>query len=199
MDTTAEFVFRMSFGLLWLVYFIVRLYFQYKVKSAGRIYRHINEKQELLYFRLFSLAFLLLAFYFVTPWIDFAHLALPLWMRWLGAVLTLLGVLFFAWCHQALGDNWTAVLALSEQQELVMDGPYKTIRHPMYTAFFLIGIGFFLLSANLLIGMIYLTPLIIMVATRIKPEEQMMLERFGESYQLYKQRSGSLLPRLRKL
>ena len=197
-ENTAEFVYRMSFGLLWLVYFVIRFYFQGKVKKAGRSYEHINEKQELVYFRLFALAFLLLALYFLTPWIDFAHLGLAGGLRWLGGGITLAGIVFFAWCHQALGVNWTAVLALSDQQELVTSGPYKAIRHPMYTAFFLIGIGFFLLSANFLVALIYLTPLTVMYFARVNPEEQMMLERFGETYREYMQHSGRLLPKLRK-
>jgi protein-S-isoprenylcysteine O-methyltransferase Ste14 len=65
----------------------------------------------------------------------------------------------------------------------------------MYSAFFLIGIGFLLLSANAFIGITYLGTLLWMVLTRVPLEEKMMLDRFGESYRRYMQTTGRLFPR----
>lgn len=190
-----ELIYRIAFGVLWLVYFTVRISFQRKVRDAGKQYTRVNEKQESLFFRLFALAYLLLAFYFLTPWVDFAHIPFPAWLRWTGAGVTVAGIAFFSWTHAVLGRNWTAVLALAADHELVTAGPYKRVRHPMYSAFYLIGLGFLLLSANGLPAGIYLVTLTVMVAARVKAEEQMMLERFGESYREYMHKTGRLLPR----
>ena len=73
MSKAGEIPFRIAFGILWLVYFGVRLYFQGKVKGGRGGYVRINAKQETLFFRLFALAYLLLPLYFLTPWVDFAH------------------------------------------------------------------------------------------------------------------------------
>jgi protein-S-isoprenylcysteine O-methyltransferase Ste14 len=197
MDLAIETNYRIAFGILWFFYFLTRLYFQGKVKR-GREYTLTNARQEKILYQLFALAFLLLLFYFLTPWVDFASLSLPAWLRWGGCLVTIAGISLFAWAHQALGQNWTAVLALSDGHWLVQNGPYTYVRHPMYTAFYIIGIGFLFLSSNWLVGVIYLLPLTLMVAMRIGLEEKMMLERFGEPYRQYMERTGRLLPRLGK-
>ena len=197
MYTTNETIFRIVFGILWLVYLFVRLYFQGKARQVGG-YIRFNEKQESFFFRLFAIAFFVLLLYCLTPWVDFAHLPFPLWLRWVGAAVTCAGTALFVWAHYALGKNWTAVLALSEQQKLVTDGPYRFVRHPMYSAFFTISIGYLFLSANWLISAVYLGTLIAMVAARIGREEEMMVGRFGEAYSRYMQQTGRILPRLWK-
>jgi protein-S-isoprenylcysteine O-methyltransferase Ste14 len=196
MNASPEILFRITFGVLWAVFFGVRIFFQRQVVKYPQQYTRINEQQEKLYFRLFALAFVLLPLYFLTPWIYFASIPLPMGLRWSGSVITGMGIGLFGWAHQALGRNWTAVLALSEGHQLVQGGPYRHVRHPMYSAFFLIGIGFFLLSANWLVGVIYLGPLLVMYIARVSLEEKMMVERFGDSYRQYMKRTGRLWPRL---
>jgi protein-S-isoprenylcysteine O-methyltransferase Ste14 len=61
---------------------------------------------------------------------------------------------------------------------------------------FVIGIGFLLLSANWFVDLIYLGPLVVMYITRVSLEEQMMVERFGDSYRQYMKGTGRLWPRL---
>jgi protein-S-isoprenylcysteine O-methyltransferase Ste14 len=197
MNTTPEIIFRITFGILWILFFGVRLYFQRKVRGT-REYDLVNAKQEKYFFMLFAVAYLLLPLYFLTPWIDFAHLPFPDWLRWIGAFVTCVGTALFGWAHQALGLNWTAVLALSKEQELVTEGPYRYIRHPMYTGFFTLGIGFFLLAANWMVGIIYTGTLLVMYLARVSREEEMMLDRFGDTYRQYMKKTGRLLPRLWK-
>lgn len=197
MLNSLEVQFRILFGILWVVYFGVRLFYQRRVRAKGpQEYARINEQREKMLFRLFALAFLLLPLYFLTPWIDFASMPLPGWLRWSGGGLASLGIVLFGWAHQSLGKNWTAVLALAQEHELVQSGPYQYVRHPMYAAFFIIGIGFTLLAENWLIGVIYLIPLWVMYMARARAEEQMMVERFGEMYREYIKRTGRLWPRL---
>jgi len=138
---------------------------------------------------------MLLPLYFITPWIDFAHVSIPIWLRWAGLILTWAGIALFAWTHLTLGVNWTAVLAIAEKHELVTNGPYRYVRHPMYSAFFVIGFGFLFFSANWLVGVIYLGALLLMYMTRVSAEEQMLLERFGESYRQYMKTTGRILPK----
>ena len=195
MNPANEIIYRLAFGLLWVVYFGVRLYFQRQI-TAGKEYTRLKPEQDALLFRIFALAFLLLAFYFLTPLVDFAALPLPGWLRWTGAVITCAGILLFGWSHQALGQNWTAVLALAKEHHFVQAGPYRVIRHPMYSAFFVLGIGFALLSANGLVAVVYLAPLLVMYLSRVSVEEQMMVERFGDAYREYMKHSGRLWPRL---
>ena len=197
MNSKNELVFRIIFGGLWILYFGLRLYFQGKVKGVGK-YVLTNEKLEKLFFRLFALAYILMPLYFITPWIDFAHISIPVGLRWTGLVVTCAGIGLSAWSHQVLGVYWTAILALSEKHELVTGGPYRYVRHPMYTAFYIIGFGFLLLSANWLVGLIYIGMLSLMCIARISAEEQMMMDRFGDSYRQYMKTTGRMLPRLKR-
>jgi len=196
MKTYSEIPFRICFGVLWVLYFAIRIYFQAKV-TGKRVLLRANEKQESLFFRISALAYLLLPIYCLTPWLDFAHFPLPSFLRWVGSVVTCIGIALFSWSHYVLGANWTAVLALSKEHELVTRGPYRYIRHPMYSAFFTIGFGFLFLSTNWIVGLLYLGTLALMYAFRVLREEEMMISRFGETYRQYMQKTGRIFPRLK--
>ncbi len=79
---------------------------------------------------------------------------------------------------------------------LVTNGPYRFIRHPMYAAIFLIGIGISLHSANWIVALAYLLPVTGMYLFRISDEEEMMIEQFGDEYREYMRRTGRLVPKL---
>jgi protein-S-isoprenylcysteine O-methyltransferase Ste14 len=72
------------------------------------------------------------------------------------------------------------------------------VRHPIYTAFTMLGVALFLLTESWMVGVPWLTSIGLALATRMKEEEAMMVEQFGESYEGYKARTGRFLPRLRK-
>jgi protein-S-isoprenylcysteine O-methyltransferase Ste14 len=78
---------------------------------------------------------------------------------------------------------------------LVTSGPYRFIRHPIYTAFLLILGSTLLISANWLIGLAWISMTVLEVASRIGFEEQLMLEYFGDQYLEYSKRTGRLLPK----
>ncbi len=176
--------FRMTFGFLWLLFFGMRLYFQRRI-PRGLAYSLVNQTQERRLFRAFAIGDLSVVLYPVTPWLDVAGVALPAWLRWLGGAVVCVGIGVFGWAHPALGRHWTAVLALSADHEMVTGGPYRYARHPMYAGFFLVGVGFSLLSANWLVAALYLGTLLPMYILRVSAEERMMSERFGDRYRQY--------------
>src|SRR5262249_32384789 len=92
--------------------------------------------------------------------------------------------------------NFAPVLHEKKDQTLVMSGPYRRIRHPMYTAMYLITGSFFLLSGVWLIGVLYWGSLTIVLVTRVGPEEALMTEKFGDEYRAYLRRTGRFLPPL---
>jgi protein-S-isoprenylcysteine O-methyltransferase Ste14 len=125
---------------------------------------------------------------------GWAQMPLPEWLRWLGVVIGLSALGLFAWVHRSLGHNLSATLRIKEEHSLVTDGPYRWIRHPMYTAFFLLHLGAFFLTANWFIGGSWLAGLIIVVATRVQREETMLIGLFGDDYRAYMRRTGRFLP-----
>jgi protein-S-isoprenylcysteine O-methyltransferase Ste14 len=137
--------------------------------------------------------------WFLTPWVDFAHVAVPQWVRWAGGALIAIGVWYFSRTHAALAHNWTPLLEVRKGNTLITSGPYRLVRHPMYSAALVIAAGLSFLSANWLVAAGTLLGPVIVFAGRLRDEEQMMIDAFGDEYREYMARTGRLMPRLRYL
>jgi protein-S-isoprenylcysteine O-methyltransferase Ste14 len=142
-------------------------------------------------------AFLSTIIYIVAPaWMSWSALPLPTWMRWGGVAMALVGFGLLQWSQQTLGKNWSDAPKLFTDQKLVVDGPYRWIRHPIYTAFLLILGSLLLITANWFIGTMWISMTALDVAARMDAEEAMMISQFGNQYRAYMQQTGRLLPRL---
>jgi protein-S-isoprenylcysteine O-methyltransferase Ste14 len=129
-------------------------------------------------------------------WIAWAALPLPAWLRWAGIGVALAGFGLLQAAHQALGRNWSDVPRLVKDQSLTTSGPYRWIRHPIYTGFLLIMSATLLISANWLIGGLWIGLTGLEIASRIQYEEGLLLETFGDQYRAYQGTTGRLFPRL---
>ena len=135
--------------------------------------------------------------YVVFPsYLAWAMFPLPAWARWIGAVLTLTSLVLLGWVHWALGRSFSTTIHVRERHTLVTRGPYRWVRHPMYTTLFLWGVGTLLLTANWVVGAPMLAALCILVARRVSHEEALMIEQFGDEYRAYRRRTGRFMPRL---
>ena len=133
--------------------------------------------------------------YVIDPdWLSWAALSLPLSLRWAGVGIALAGFALLQWSQNTLGKNWSDTPRMIKEQSLITSGPYQFIRHPIYTAFLLILGSTFLISANWLIGFAWIGMTVLEVVSRIRFEESLMLEYFGEEYREYMKRTGRLLP-----
>ncbi len=188
--------FKIALAVLLLMSAGIRLYYQRGRREFEKVVTK-HERREKFLVSLFALGLIPILFYVLTFWLDPFSLPLPSGFRWLGAGLIFAGNLLFIWSHRALGRNWTPFLEIRKGHTLVIDGPYKFIRHPMYVAFFLIGIGVSLLSANWIVALSYMLPMINMYLFRISDEEKMMIEQFGGKYKEYMRMTGRLIPKLR--
>lgn len=129
--------------------------------------------------------------------LAWADMGLPLWMKVVGALMAVLALMLFLWIHRALGSNMSATLRIKVNHTLVTAGPYAFIRHPMYSSFYLLHAAVFLLTANWFIGLTWMMGLSLIVLLRVKREEAMLVERFGEEYRIYMRRTGRFLPPIR--
>lgn len=134
--------------------------------------------------------------YFKAPQqVERYAVRLPVWLRWVGAGLGFASLPLLAWTHQTLDRAWSTNLELQDQHTLVTGGPYRWVRHPMYTAVLAFFVGSALVSAN---GVI-IAPAGVsswVVLARMGDEEAMMMTQFGEAYRAYMARTGRLLPTL---
>ena len=124
-------------------------------------------------------------------------MALPDWVRLLGAALAIAALGLFVWIHRTLGNNLTATLRIKDNHTLVTAGPYALIRHPMYSSFYLLHVAVFFLTANWFIGLTWIVGLSLIVLLRVDREEAMLVGRFGEMYRTYMRRTGRFLPPVR--
>ena len=134
--------------------------------------------------------------YLINPgWMAWAQLPLPSGVRWVGAMIGLIGLPLMYWVFTSLGRNITHTTAIRREHFLVTHGPYRWIRHPLYSAGMLNFLGLSLLTANLFIFSLALLTFTALVL-RTSQEEARLIEKFGDEYRQYMQRSGRFLPRI---
>ncbi|HJS20315.1 MAG TPA: isoprenylcysteine carboxylmethyltransferase family protein [Anaerolineales bacterium] len=142
------------------------------------------------------LGFIFTILYTINPeWLAFASLPLPDWLRWLGVGIALAGFALLQWAQVTLGRSWSDTPRMMKEQTLITSGPYRTIRHPIYTAFLFILGSTLLISANWLIGLCWIGMTVLEIVSRIQFEETIMIEYFGDQYRDYMKTTGRLLPK----
>lgn len=96
-----------------------------------------------------------------------------------------------------LGKQWRYEAALSEDHELIQTGPYRFIRHPIYTSMFgmLIAMG----AAYTWWPMWIAGTVVFVIGTevRVRAEDRLLAERFGERFTSYRQQVPAYIPFLR--
>ena len=134
---------------------------------------------------------------FYTPLFPWSQLLLPGLVRWIGVGIGLVTIPLIAWVHWVLGRALSKSLTIQDEHQLVTTGPYRWIRHPIYTIFIFYFLSLFLISTNLFLLIAWII-MVITLIIRIPSEEQMLLNQFGDAYREYMKTTGRLFPRLRK-
>ena len=118
------------------------------------------------------------------------------WAFWMAALLTAAGLLFTVWARVHLGRNWSGTVTIKQGHELVTDGPYARVRHPIYTGLLAAFVGWALARGE---WRGVLAVLIVWAALwrKLRLEERWMAERFGEQYLAYRRRVPALIPALK--
>ena len=140
--------------------------------------------------------FLFPLFFLVTDQPKFANYpAMPIQIA-LGALACAAALWIFWRTHQELGRNWSATLELRESHTLVTTGIYRSVRHPMYAAYWLWTAAQALLLANWIAGLAGILAFALHFFMRVGHEERMLRERFGDAYRDYAARTSRIIPRL---
>jgi len=124
--------------------------------------------------------------------IQDAHAAAHPIMAGIGALCAVLGIGFAIWARVHLGRNWSSHPTQKEHHELVTSGPYRVVRHPIYTGMLLAIIG-----SGLASGWWWSIPFIfatVVFVRRVYKEEQIMTNLFPDTYPAYKKRTWALIP-----
>jgi len=153
-----------------------------------------NKIRELLMIGLTLILFLFyFAYLFKPQLLEWAILSHNIWLRCLGVCLAFINIGLFAWVHHALGGNFSHTVGSTIHHELVSTGPYRWVRHPMYSVLLISFISFALMFPNAVFwgGVVFFS---IMIMLRIKKEEAYLLQKFGQKYLTYMNKTRRLIP-----
>ena len=175
----------------WIIFVVVWLLGAVSTKRT--IYRESGGERA-RYWVLLVIAYFLLFRSNTLPF-PFDWLAIPhrKSSAWAGAFLCVSGLVFAIWARAILGGNWSGVITLKEGHELIERGPYRIVRHPIYTGILTmfagtaIAIGYFG-------GFIGLLLLVVSFWMKLKREEDLMLRHFPDKYSAYQHRVKRVIP-----
>lgn len=119
----------------------------------------------------------------------------PLWVNILGIMLIPAALWLYYRSHTDLGKNWSYTLVIREDHELITNGIYRYIRHPMYSSIWLSCLIQALLLHNYIAGFSGLVTFGIIYFLRVNKEEKMMEKQFGAQYEEFKKRTNRLIPK----
>jgi protein-S-isoprenylcysteine O-methyltransferase Ste14 len=110
-----------------------------------------------------------------------------------GLTLNAFGLVLAIWSRRCLGRYWSGKITIKVDHQLIRSGPYRLIRHPIYTALLSLYLGTAIVSGELhaLIGWVLV---LIAYLRKIRLEEKNLLKAFGEEYRSYQGESWALLP-----
>ena len=141
-----------------------------------------------------------LAVYVIRPeWLAWSSLAIPDAVRWAAAGAGAATLPAIAWVLGSLGRNVSETVLTKEGQVLVTHGPYRWVRHPLYTAGIVLLVSLGVVAASAFVLVFTLLAFAAVQALVIPREESELIVRFGVAYERYRSRTGALLPSLAAL
>ena len=180
-------------GMLWLLFSIVWLLAAFTSKRSAQRQSYgsrVTQSSLMLIGVLFIFNFL---GWFRHGWLETR--LIPETQPWVlfGAILTVAGILICFWARIILGRNWSGTVTIKRDHELILRGPYRFVRHPIYSGL-LIG----MLGSAIVYGYArcFIGVLICGVALwmKLQIEERFMTQQFGDQYTQYRRRVRALVP-----
>lgn len=134
--------------------------------------------------------------YLLNPqWMAWSQIGLPEWVRWLGVGIGILCIFLAYWLFSSIGSGITPTSATRKEHKLVTSGPYRWVRHPLYTVGSTLFVSFGMMADNWFIAALGVLTFIVM-AIRTPKEEANLIEKFGDEYRNYMKTTGRFLPKL---
>ncbi len=114
-------------------------------------------------------------------------------LAWTGVVLCIAGFAFCIWARFTLGRNWSGVVTLKRGHELISDGPYALVRHPIYTGLLTMFVATVIVLGHVA-GIIALPFVFVSLWIKLRYEEKLMLKQFPNEYAAYQQHVKRIIP-----
>jgi len=194
-----ETLFRILAAALLLTVMGVSSYYRRKAdrESGETVPRRADGTAMMTLIRLGGLVLWLSPFiYLINPaWMAWSRVGLPVWARGLGAGLGVLCAAGILWLFRSLGRGITPTSATRREHVLVTRGPYRWVRHPLYTLGSSFFVSFGLMADNWFIAALGGLAFVGM-AVRVPREEANLILKFGDEYRAYMKHTGRYLPRI---
>ncbi len=128
-----------------------------------------------------------------VPWLDRQLFSVTVAIALAGLLVVLMGVVFSIWARLMLGDNWSNRVTVKEDHTLVLSGPYRIVRHPIYSGILLGMLGSALQRGEVrsFVGVAICG---FSFWLKSRAEEQFMVQTFGEEYLQYRRKVKALAP-----
>jgi protein-S-isoprenylcysteine O-methyltransferase Ste14 len=182
------------FPVVWTFFL---LYWRIKATNTKTTQRLESAATRILRVFIFLIAIVLLSTTRIPllPWLYLQLWPVGFWHFWLGAAVTIAGLLFAVWAREHLGRNWSHSVTIKQGHELITTGPYAVVRHPIYTGI-LTGFLGMAIAISEVRGFIAFVLVFLALWIKLRMEEQWMRSRFGETYATYAHQTAALVPYL---
>jgi protein-S-isoprenylcysteine O-methyltransferase Ste14 len=175
----------------WIVAGIVWLVGALRTKRTARTQSSVSRLvQTLLAGAAFALVF---NDRFAIGFLAWRFVPYSLVIAYTGLAFTLAGLGFAIWARVFLGGNWSAIVTIKQDHQMVRTGPYALVRHPIYSGFLLAVLGSALVFGEVR-GLLALGVACLAWWLKSRLEEKFMEQQFGEEYAVYKRRVKALIP-----
>jgi protein-S-isoprenylcysteine O-methyltransferase Ste14 len=134
--------------------------------------------------------------------LSYLHLPAPLnlpitpqadWTGAMGVAICGLGLFVALWARWTLGGNWSSAVTFKREHELIQSGPYRFVRHPIYTGILVMALGT-ALDFGRLRSWLALPLMAAAFWIKLKQEEKLLLGHFPQEYPIYKKQAKALVP-----
>jgi protein-S-isoprenylcysteine O-methyltransferase Ste14 len=176
----------------WVVFLLYWFISAQKLKAS--------KKRESSGGRLLQMAFMAAAYVLMFSdelnygWLGTRFLPVSAGMGELGATITAVGVALAIWARWHLGENWSAMVTLKEGHELIRSGPYRRIRHPIYTGM-LVAFAGTAMALGEYRGLIALGIALTNFYFKARKEERFLTQEFGKRFEEHAKHTGMFLPK----
>ncbi|MBK8617730.1 MAG: isoprenylcysteine carboxylmethyltransferase family protein [Anaerolineales bacterium] len=194
-----ENIFRILAAIILLTGMGISSYFRIKAdKETGeKISRKVDGSVMMNIIRFFGIILWLSPFvYLINPaWMAWSKIGLPEWVRWLGIGMAIVSDVLLYWLFSSIGSGISPTSATRREHKLSTSGPYRWVRHPLYTVGSMLFISFGMMADNWFVAALGILAFIAM-AKRTPQEEANLIEKFGDEYREYMKHTGRFLPKL---
>jgi protein-S-isoprenylcysteine O-methyltransferase Ste14 len=192
-----EALFRSILAVILGASILISGYHRHRARRSGETIARRQEDRRLILLRLgfgLPLVLSLIGYLVWPPSVAWSRLPFPVEARWFGVALGSCGPPLVFWVMRSLGSNISETVLTKRQHQLVTHGPYRWVRHPLYSTGLLILVSATLITTSVLTGALTVITAVAIRLVVVPREERALLEKFSDEYRTYMSRTGRFLP-----